>query len=53
MLDDVQRVVLLNPTAGELLGIDAVQVLNQPVDCLFGERSRSPDFLKHLQLGLQ
>ena len=28
VLDDAQRVVLLNPTAGELLGVDAVQVLN-------------------------
>lgn len=48
VLDDALRVVLLNPTAGQLLGVDAVRVLNQPVGSLFGARSHSPDFLKWL-----
>ncbi|NML87083.1 PAS domain-containing sensor histidine kinase, partial [Polaromonas sp.] len=48
VIDATQQIVLLNPVAGQLLGVDALQVLNKPIEHLLGSASWSRDILEWL-----
>lgn len=48
VIDDTQRVISLNPVASQLLGVSALEVLNQPIELLLGATSWSPNVLEWL-----